>query len=61
MEDSGAEKKNLRAALGRSRRNPKTGFNYLVGQKAAKTEPEEGPKSTPEATRAEEGDIATKI
>ena len=53
LEASGAEKKILRTALERSKRNLKTGFSYLGGQRAPKTEPGKVPNRVPEATRAE--------
>ena len=57
MEASGAEKKILRAALGRSKRNPKTGFSGHRGQKVLKMEPKRVPNRAPESTRAEKGEI----
>ena len=51
LDASGAEKKILGAALGRSKRNSKRGFSYLGGQKAPKTEPGRVPNRVPEATR----------
>ena len=61
METSGAEKKILGAARECSKRNLKTGFSYLGGQKAWKTEPGRVPNRAPEATPAEEGEIKKDV
>ena len=60
LEASGAEKKILGAALGRSKRNLKTGFNYLGDQSAPKTEPGSVENRVPEATRVANGET-TKL
>ena len=57
LEASRAEKKIFRAALGRSKRNLKTGFSHLGGQKAPKRVPKRGPKRGPKATQAQKSDF----
>ena len=59
LEASGAEKKILGAALGRSKRNPKTGFSYLRGQKAPKTEPGRVQNGVPNRVLVEKGETTT--
>ena len=60
LEASGVEKNILRAALGRSKRNLKTGFSYLGSQNASKTEPQRIQNGVQNRVRAEKGEITKK-
>ena len=57
LEASGAGKKILRAALGRSTRNLKTGFSHLGGQKAPPREPGRVQNGVQNRFRIESGEI----
>ena len=53
--------KNSWTALGRSKRNSKTGFSYLGGQKAPKREAKRVENGVQEATRAENANSSKSI